>query len=61
LNDVAIPLAHNGRALVLPALFNFEFADAEPRAFVEFTRGRYLACLFQPQWGFIFDKETESQ
>jgi hypothetical protein len=58
LDDMQIPLAHAGRALVLDS-FHFELADAYATQYVELIRHRYLACLFSaPQWGVIFETET---
>lgn len=56
MTDVAIPLAHAGLSLSLGVEFT-ALSESSPAAYIDLIRHRYLATLFRPRWGLLFNGE----
>jgi len=58
MEDIGIPLAHAGRALVFEP-WMFDLAETNWPAWVELMRHRYVANLFSPMWGVLFEGDEK--
>ena len=61
MNDIGIPLAFAGRALIFEhEAWWPELTASHPRAAFDLATHRYVSNLFSPLWGVLFDGDKNA-